>query len=200
MGIGVTSWVTFLVAVAALVVAVRKSSHLLDRLWHLERLVAKLESEVASLRRSVESSEAASQAEHRPTFGMAPARSAPERWEKPSWPPAAAEAATAPTPAVEPTIPEAPVSEVVTAPAVITAQINETAQVEPAAPIAAAPDHLAEVDSPAEVPSEVFARTPVSPAASKARRRARSISSSAWAGGSTAGWAASRWRWPACSW
>src|SRR5688572_21248472 len=165
MGIGVTSWVTFLVAVAALVVAVRKSSHLLDRLWHLERLVAKLESEVASLRRSVESSESATQAERRPTFGMAPERNAPERWEKPSWRPAAPEGPTGPTAAVEPTIPEAPISEVVTAPDVITAQINETAQVEPAAPIAAAPDRPAEVDSPEEVPSEVFARPPESPAA-----------------------------------
>ena len=151
MGIGVTSWVTFLVAVAALVVAVRKSSYLLDRLGSLERLVAKLETEIATLRRGVKSSEAGSQAERRPTFGRAPVFQEPEPWRRPSPPPAAA------TPAVEPAKPEALISEVITPP------VSEPEPVEPAAPIAAAPDSPAAVDSPAEFFSGTFARTPDRP-------------------------------------
>jgi uncharacterized membrane protein len=147
----VTSWVTFLVAVAALVVAVRKSSYLLDRLGYLERLVAKLENEIASLRRSVESSEAASQAERRPTFGRAQVFQEPEPWRRPSPPPAAA------TPAVEPAKPEAPVSEVITPP------VSEPKPAEPTAPIAAAPDSPAAVDRPAEFFSGTVARVPDRP-------------------------------------
>lgn len=152
MGSRVISWVAFLVAVAALIVASRKSS----RLELLERMVAKLERDIFSLRRLIESSEESPQPERTPTFGKWAAPSAPERWEKPSWPPPAAEAPTAPTPAVEPAIPEAPISEV------IAAQISETAQVEPAAPFTAARESPAEVDRPVEVPSEAFARIPES--------------------------------------
>ncbi|HEV8391292.1 MAG TPA: DUF2339 domain-containing protein, partial [Dongiaceae bacterium] len=166
MGSGVTSWWTALLAVIALVVALRKSSRLLQRLELLEELVAKLEREIASLRRSVESSEARSQTERRSVFEMVPISATPEPWRSPSQPLTAAEAGTDPTPTVEPARAEEPIPEVIVAP------VGVPEHVEPTAPIAAVSDSPAEVpseffsgipDSPAEVPSEFFAGIPDSP-------------------------------------
>ena len=132
------SWVTFLVAVAALVVASRKS----PRLEYLERLVAKLERDILTLRRLVEASEAPPPAEHRPVT-EAPILNEPEPWRISSPSPAAA------TPAVEPVKSEAPIF------AVAVAQASEPERVGPTTPIAFAAER--------PVPSEAFAPVPDSP-------------------------------------
>ncbi|HKP23046.1 MAG TPA: DUF2339 domain-containing protein [Dongiaceae bacterium] len=139
------SWITFLVAVAALIVAARKSSRLED----LERLAARLEREIDSIRRALDSSEAEPRAEQRPVFGSAPIRQKPEPsapiFDEPSpwW--TGPQPRTATTPAVEPARPDAPISDITTA------EERAPEPVEPAAPIEVTPA------KPAEIPSESFA-------------------------------------------
>jgi uncharacterized membrane protein len=130
-------WVTLLLAVAALIVASRKSS----RLDYLERVVARLEREVNALRRDLDATEEA-RAERRPTFGQATTDRRPEpsapvfREPAPWW--SGSQPATTAAPAIEPAEPAAPISG--------TTRAEEPAPepVEPAAPLAAAPDSAAE--------------------------------------------------------
>jgi uncharacterized membrane protein len=157
------TWVTFLLAVAALIVAGRKSS----RLDFLERMVAKLERDVLSLRERLDSAEEPEQPERRPTFGRAaPAFREPNTafrepdtaWRSPP-PPTAA-----PAPAYEAPKPAAPVV-IEPEPAAPAAAALENAPEFFSGPVARAaetpaPEKPAEIEQPAAFSDETAAPAP----------------------------------------